>query len=513
MSIPPHRDIQKTDRMLSSPREDSAINEARDPNAVEKSSGSGKILGNILSLGSGVVIARVMAFIGTTYVARKLGPEQFGIIGFAAALFGYLALAVTAGFNDIGSREVARRPREASSIAASVIIIRLALAFIALIIIGAAAWSLNKPPTLKLVLVLMGLSFFSLALDVSWVYNGLEQNWRVSGALILSQALYVLTVLIAVNGPEDVIFVPFGLFLGELVAAVALGLPLFRSRGKVSLDLREGLHMLRSSSFMAVTRLMRTLMYTFDVVLIGFLLGEREVGLYTAPYRVCFLLVALAVAIQSSYLPAITRAFAENAQQVSYIAERSVTLATAVAAPMIVGGMVLSASLLQTVFGHQYIEGSEAFRLLILSTGFVFIHGAIHNILLAYDRLKIEMLIVAIAAVINVKFHGRYAVDENAYVHLRCGADWVPARGERGRALYRTISRLFSACRSCRCHTVFLSPGDHSCVCRECSTSQLHCRTLCDSRHCCCRADDCRRNGPIRFVASNSVWASVHRRV
>ncbi len=64
--------------------------------------------------------------------------------------------------------------------------------------------------------------------------------------------------------------------------------------------------------------------------------------------------------------------------------------------------MVLSASLLQTVFGHQYIEGSEAFRLLILSTGFVFIHGAIHNILLAYDRLKIEMLIVAIAAVINV---------------------------------------------------------------------------------------------------------------
>ncbi|MDQ3650759.1 MAG: flippase [Acidobacteriota bacterium] len=400
MSIPPHRNIQESDRNLSV-REDSTIDKAGDPDALDKSFESGKILGNILSLGSGEIVSRTIAFLGITYVARRLGPEEFGIIGFAAALFGYLSLAVTAGFNDIGAREVARRPREASSIAASVMIVRLALACVALLAIGLVAWSLNKPPTVKLVLLLMGLLFFPLALDTSWVYKGLERNRLVGIALILSQILYVGTVLMVVDGPRDITLVPLAQFFGEMSAALMLAVLLFRS-GKIRLNLREGLSIFRSSSFWAVSRLMRTLMYTFSVVLLGFVLGEREVGLYTAPYRICFLLVAIAVVIHSSYLPAITRAVAQSVEQAGATAERSVNLAVTIAAPLIVGGMVTSASLLQVVFGPEYTEGAAAFRFLILSVGFVFIHGAVHNLLVAYDRLKAEMLIFAVAAALNV---------------------------------------------------------------------------------------------------------------
>jgi O-antigen/teichoic acid export membrane protein len=400
MSIPPYRNIQEPDRNLSV-QEDSTIDKAGDLDTLDKSFESGKILGNILSLGSGEIVSRIIAFLGITYVARRLGPEEFGIIGFAAALFGYLALTVTAGFNDIGAREVARRPREASSIAASVIIVRLALASVALLTIGLVAWSLNKPPTVKLVLLLMGLLFFPLALDTSWVYKGLERNRLVGIALILNQILYVGAMLIVVNGPRDVTLVPVAQFLGEMSAALVLAVPLFRS-GKIRLNLREGLSIFRSSSFWAVSRLMRAVMYTFSVVLLGFLLGEREVGLYTAPYRICFLLVAIAVVIHSSYLPAITRAATQGMEQAVAAAERSVNLAATIAAPLIVGGVITAASLLQVVFGAEYREGAAAFRFLILSIGFVFILGAVHNMLVVYDRLKAEMLIFAIAAGLNV---------------------------------------------------------------------------------------------------------------
>lgn len=376
-------------------------NKATDPNAVSDSFDSKKIFGNIVSLGSSEIVARSVAFIGVTYLARKLGPEGFGIIGFAVALFGYLALAVTAGFNDIGSREVARRPYEASSIAVSVIIMRLVLASIALLSIGIVAWCVDKPPTVKLVVALMGLLFFSLALDTSWVYKGLERNRPVGVALILSQVLYVGTVLLVVKGPKDVTLVPLAQFLGEVSTATLLAIPILRLGG-IKLDIREGLSILKSSSLRAAARLMRTLMYTFDVVLIGFLLGEREVGLYTAPYRLCFLLVAIAVAIYSSYLPAITRALDQDIRQVEYIAERSINLASAISAPIIVGGMILATPLLQAVFGPDYLEGAGAFRLLILSTGFIFIHGAIHNIMLACDRMKLEMLIFTAAAGLNI---------------------------------------------------------------------------------------------------------------
>lgn len=369
----------------------------------DKSFNFEKIGGNILSLGGGEVISRIVAFLGITYAARQLGPEQFGIVGFAAALFSYLSLAVTAGFADIGSREVARRPREASSIAANVVAIRFIIAIVALVFIVITAWSLNKPPTVKLVLLLTGLLFFPLALDVSWVYKGLERNRPVAIALIMGQILYAGAIFLAVRQPGDVLFVPLAQFIGEICAALLLLLPLFRL-GKIKLDLRQGFRLLRSSGFWVVSRLMRTLIYSFDIVLIGFLLGEQAVGLYTAPYRICFFLVALAVSIHASYLPIIIRASNSGFKpfEIGKIAERSLNFAAAVAAPLVVGGIIVAAPLLEAVFGSDYAQGKPAFRFLILSVGFVFLHGAIHNIFLAVNRLKTEMIIFAFAAFVNI---------------------------------------------------------------------------------------------------------------
>ena len=395
--------IQISGKTGESVASDESFDEAGASEAPDNSFVPGKIGGNILSLGTGEILARVAAFVGTTFAARQLGPEQFGIVGFALAIFSYFSIAVSGGFNDIGSREVARRPREASSIAASVIAVRLVIAFLALIAIALTAWFLNKPPQVKLILYLTGLLFFTLAFDVSWVYKGLERNRLVAVALIASQIVYASFILLTVRHPDDVEFVPLAQFTGEILAAVILLGPLLYL-GKIEFDLREGFRLLRSSGFWAVSRLMRALMYGFDVVLIGLLLGEGEVGLYTAPYRICFLLVAVAVAIHASYLPSIIRAAGgENANtETGKMAERSLYFAAAVAAPLVVGGIIIARPLLVAVFGNDYAAGSGAFQFLILSIGFVFLFGAVHNIFLAVNRLKTEMLIFAAAATVNI---------------------------------------------------------------------------------------------------------------
>jgi O-antigen/teichoic acid export membrane protein len=366
---------------------------------------SRKIFGNILSLGTSEIAARAIAFFGITFLARRLGPEGFGIIGFAIAVYSYLALAVTAGFNDVGAREVARRPNKAADTAVNVILVRFALALIIFAAVGLVIWLFEIKENTELVVLLMGLSLFSLAIDTSWVYKGLERNHRVGIALILGQTLYVGTLLLFVKDVNDVLIVPLAQFFGEMSAAllllVPLLIPLYRL-GAIKLNLDDGWQILKSSGFWTVSRLLRTIVYSFDVVLIGFWLGEREVGLYTAPYRICFLFVAIAVAIYTSYLPSIARAFAHSIEQVQEIAGRSINFGATVAAPMVVGGMILAAPLLDFMFGAEYVEGAMAFRLLLLSIGFVFIYGGNHNLFLASDRTKTEMKIFLTAAVINV---------------------------------------------------------------------------------------------------------------
>ncbi len=362
---------------------------------------SEKVIGNILALGSSEILARVVAFITTTYLARVLGPAGFGIIGFAAAICAYLSLAVNMGFTGVGAREVARKPDKALVIAASCVLIRLIVALVSMAVLSVVVLLIEKPAIVKLVIILTGLSFFSLALDTSWVYKGLERNRTVGFALVFGQILYLITVLITVANPEDVKYVPLAQFFGETSAAIFLAVSLFRF-GEIRLELREGWRIVKSSAFLVISKLLRTLIFTFDVVIIGFLLGEREVGLYNAPYRICFLLLAIATVIQVSYLPAVTRALEYGKEQVERIVASSISLSSVLCFPIMVGGIILSEQILRTVFGAEYLEGAWAFRLLIISIGINFIYKSIHNILLVYNLLRTEMWITALAAGVNV---------------------------------------------------------------------------------------------------------------
>ncbi len=360
-----------------------------------------KILGNVLSLSGGDVLSRVIAFAGTAYLTRKLGPAGFGVIGFALALRSYFALVTTGGSDSMAAREVARRPSDAPSIAASVILVRLVFALLAMGAMAMIAWLIDKPLATKLVIVLSGLSFLTLAVDTSWAYKGLERNRPVAISMILGQTLFVVVVLLFVRGPGDVVYVPVAQFTGEVVAASVLTMLLLRV-GTVKWHFSEGLRILRSSGNLLASQILRTLIFNFDVLLLGLLLGEKPVGLYVAPYRFCFLLLAIAAAIQASYLPAFTRAAAVGPAALGEITKRAIAFSAAVSAPLVVGGMVVARPLLWTLFGPDYVDGTGAFRLLILSIGLIFLHGHLHSIFLVRDQTFKQMLIIAGGTALNI---------------------------------------------------------------------------------------------------------------
>ena len=360
-----------------------------------------RILGNVFFLSAGDVLSRVIAFAGTAYLTRRLGPAGFGVIGFAMALASYFRLAATGGSNSMATREVARRPHDAATIAASVVLARLVLALLAMIAVAVIAGLIHKSLVTKLVIALSGLSFLSLALDTSWAYKGLERNRPVAVSLILAQTVFVILVFLFIRGVDDVVFVPIAQFLGELIGASLLLVMIVRL-GAVKWHFSEGLRVLRSSGNLLASKILRTLIFNFDVLLLGFLLGEKDVGLYVAPYRFCFVLLAIAVAVHAAYLPALVRAASKGPDTMLEITNRALAFSAAVGAPLVVGGMIVAKPLLRALFGPDYVDGAIAFRFLILSIGLIFLHGHLRSVLLALDRTSIELRIVATATAANI---------------------------------------------------------------------------------------------------------------
>src|SRR5438034_5937164 len=184
--------------------QDAPVNPSGPPSVAS----ADKILRSVISLSGGDILSRLIAFAGVAYLTRKLGTAGFGIVGFALALRSYFALVTTGGSNSMATREVARRPSDAAAIAASVILVRLVFALVAIATMAMIAWLIDKSLATKLVIVLSGLSFLTLAVDTSWAYKGLERNRPVAVSMILGQTLFVVLVLLLVRSSGDVVYVP-----------------------------------------------------------------------------------------------------------------------------------------------------------------------------------------------------------------------------------------------------------------------------------------------------------------
>ena len=166
--------------------------------------------------------------------------------------------------------------------------------------------------------------------------------------------------------------------------------------------MRLGLRLLRSAGTLVVTRVMRTLLFTFDVVLLGFVADDHALGLYIASYRVCFVLTALTAAVFFSYLPSFTRAAREGTSAVSDLTSHSLALSLALGLPFVVWGILVAGPLLSTFFGPVYAEAAPVLGLLLVGSGTMLVQNTLRNVFLAYGRLRVEMWIMVVAAMSNI---------------------------------------------------------------------------------------------------------------
>jgi O-antigen/teichoic acid export membrane protein len=358
-------------------------------------------LANFGALGTSELVGRVIGFYATTLLARRLGAEAFGFLGFATAVIAYVGVSLTAGFGEIGSREVARAPGRATAIAADVTAIRVLIALGGTALVVAIGYAFVTIPPQRAVLLAGALSLLSLALDPTWVYRGLSMNQTAASAFLLSQVVYLGGVLALVGSRADVVRVPLIQFAGDLIAATLLLVLLFRS-SRVRPRIVGGVSLLRQSGFITASRLIRTVIVTFDVLLLATLTGGASVGLYTAAYRVCMLVTMIAVATHVVYLPGISVAASTGVQRLSSVLKESLALTVSVILPLVVGGIFLARPLLTFLFGAEYAAAAPAFQVLLASIGVLSLHGTAHNVFIALHQTRREMLIFAAAAATNI---------------------------------------------------------------------------------------------------------------
>ena len=247
------------------------------------------------------------------WVARYLGPEQYGWLSYATAVVGTVAAFTSLGLNAVVVRELVRAPGATAPWLGAAFFLKSLGAGIGFLACVAVAWLQPMPaaPTRPLVII-VGLGMLFQALDVFDLLFQARGESRVSayvriGACVLANLVKVALIL---GGATLPLMAAAGVLELALCAAGwwwAGGKTGWRP-GQFQSDRAHVVALLRESWPLALSGLAIYTQAYADQLVIGTMLGGGELGQYAAAMRLVSVFAFVPMVVQTVAAPEITRA-------------------------------------------------------------------------------------------------------------------------------------------------------------------------------------------------------------
>ena len=355
---------------------------------------------NFLFITIGHGIRWILSFFVTVYLARVLGASGFGKISFAFSIFAYGVLLSDLGLTILGTREIARRKGRIDDLTSNILSLRLVLGLISFVLL--LLFSLFAPlqRDTKVLLTLYSFSIFFYAFYLDWFFRGRERMGNIAISSIITQIIYVVLVFAFVKKANDIARIPFlwfaGIGAGTFFLFTAFYLAKHRFRFNIDFSL------LKMSIPVGIAAIMNQVYFHFDLVAIGLIKGESEVGLYNAGFKLVTFLLTIDTAFAWVYLPMVSRFFKESKEKLKTLVLTGTKLISLVVIPLAFGGTLLGGRVIHLIYGEKFIEATGAFRILIWAIPLTSILSIFAFGLLGCDREKKYSLGMIIGTLLNI---------------------------------------------------------------------------------------------------------------
>ena len=239
------------------------------------------------------------------YVSRVLGVDMVGKVGFVNDTIGYFSLFALMGIATVGIREIAacgedreRRSRVFSSLMA---LVGIMTAVVMAVYLG-SLFVVNRFQADRNLFVIGTGSLLFTSMLIEWFYQGLENFRYITIRSILVKLVYAAAVFLTVRHPEDYQLY-FLLTVGAVVVNAIINIGYSRRFATLSfrnVDLKAYLKPVFS---LGLYKIMVSMYTTFNVIYLGFVAADAEVGYYYAAKKLFYILLGLFSAFTAVMLP------------------------------------------------------------------------------------------------------------------------------------------------------------------------------------------------------------------
>ncbi|PKN12855.1 MAG: flippase [Deltaproteobacteria bacterium HGW-Deltaproteobacteria-4] len=385
---------------------------------------------NLLRMGVGLIVG--------IWLARYLGPDQFGLLSYALAFVALFSAFGSLGLDDIIVRDIVRDPACKNEILGSAFLLR---------VLGGAVTFLSATGSIFILRPADGLSFWLVAIIAAgaifqafnviefWFHSQVQARYVVfarNGAFLFCSLVKIVLILAAAP------LLTFAWVALLEVVVGAAGLIVAYNSGTSPLrdwhgNLKKAGELLKDSWPLMLSGMVVMVYLRIDQVMLGEMTGNKEVGIYSVAVRLAEVWYFIPSAIYWSVFPSIVEAKAVSDELFYARLQKLYNLMALSSYAIAVPVTLLAQWLVPTLFGEAYGRGGLMLAVLVWSNIFTSLEMARSSFLTAMNWTRLYLLTVVLGCLLNILL--------NWYL--------IPRYGGMGAVIASVIAYWFAAHGSC----------------------------------------------------------------
>lgn len=341
------------------------------------------------------------------YISRVLETENYGKVNFGNSIITYVTLFAALGLTNYAIREGARIRNDKKAFqtfANQVFTINCITTLVAYLVFILLIIFVPKLHSYWLLLLIQSISVILTTLGADWINSIYEDFLYITIRYIVVQIFSIIAMFIFVRTPEDyVVYAAIHVFAN----AGANISNFFHIRKYTHLRLTRKMNFkthIKPMLLLFCNSLSVQLYINSDITLLGILMNDTVVGIYSAAVKIYNIMKQLLNAIIIVIIPRVSALLGEKKlKEYNALLEKVLHAIISIIMPIITGVFMLSYEIIALIGGENYASGYWALRILSIALCGAVFGNFYNNAILVPNKKEKNFLIATLtAASVNV---------------------------------------------------------------------------------------------------------------
>lgn len=359
-----------------------------------------RILKQTSWLVSGQVLTKAIGFFYTIFLARNLGVSDFGLFSVGLAYFAIISSISDFGFNRYLIREISKEEGGKWEIICNLLILRLTIVCLFFGVFSTFLYLFDQDKMRVSVILLSSLAVLpqTIALTFDGVFIALRKLQFSALAAVISSLSTVSLGLFLINQGFGVYGAINALILGQfLFAIVFLILIKFHMGIKLS-DIKLSVikKALGGSLPYGLLGILGLLYFRIDTVMLSYLRGSFETGIYGASYKFLEAVTFIPTAFSAALFPVLSKLHNDNSiEQVKSLYIRSVKIMGFIGFFITILFLLFISQAIK-LFMPEFMQSVDVIKILSLSIPLMFMAAPGVQVMFSTEKYLKQVLFLSI---------------------------------------------------------------------------------------------------------------------